>query len=116
MENKKLTRMWPIIEPDDRIPLPPVAWAALNVMALTILALPFAVLVGAVCLGMMALNQLHVFLDAHFAHGALVVSITVNTLKVFMGLLAFRFASIIVDTLPWVISEGRAALLEYDRP
>ncbi|MFP3637921.1 hypothetical protein [Paraburkholderia sp. SIMBA_054] len=113
MQNAKSTKLWPIIEPDDRLPIPAAGWAVVNLVAALAIAVPFVVLLITLALGLSMANELRTFIDAHASHGSLAPAIAANTVKVFLLLAIFRIAAILVTTVPYLVRQGREGLRTY---
>lgn len=117
MEKKSLVQetLWPIIEPDDRLPIPPAAWAAINLVALLVIAIPFVFIVGMLAASLWFANEMRETLELHVAHGAPFSMIAINALKLAMVTVAGRMAYIVVSCVPYIIREGRHGLHDYLR-
>lgn len=116
MENKKPApeRLWPILLPDARIPLPPAAWVVLNTVATLTISIPFVVLVAALSGGLWLANELRDVLDAHFAAGAGLPVITINVLKLLLLAVTGRIADILVSCIPYLVHQAREGLKNFD--
>jgi hypothetical protein len=117
MERKSQVQesLWPIIEPDDRIPLPPAAWAAINVIALLMICLPFFIIVGGLAAGLWFANVMREIFEIHVAYGSLFPAILTNSLKLLMVVVTGRVAFVLVYCIPYLIREGRSGLDDYLR-
>jgi len=111
-QTDKPEQLWPIIEPDDSIPLPPAAWALINVIAIVVLAVPFVVLLVFLSAELWLVNEASFLLAASHFGSAVFLGYAANAVKVFLLLIAARVASVLVDCIPYVIRETRDGLRE----
>lgn len=116
MENKKHTpdRLWPIVLPDARIPLPPAAWVVLNIVAALTISIPFVAIVAILSGGLWLANELRTFLEMHFAAGAGLPLIATNVLKLLLLTITGRIADILVSCIPYLVHEAREGLKNFD--
>jgi hypothetical protein len=111
--NNKTTKLWPIIEPDPRLPLPPVAWHLLNLIAVISLGIPYYVAVSAYAVGLWLANELQLLLIPLFTPGAAGPTIIADTIKLLLSLMTLRLAVCLVPSIPYIARETRDAMREY---
>ncbi|MEI6002895.1 hypothetical protein H3V53_39170 [Paraburkholderia bengalensis] len=116
MKNKKPTpeRLWPILLPDARIPLPPAAWVVLNIVAALTISIPFVVIVAVLSGGLWLANELRAALEAHFTAGVGLPLIATNVLKLLLLAITGRIADILVSCIPHLVHEAREGLKNFD--
>ncbi|CAG9233362.1 conserved hypothetical protein [Paraburkholderia sabiae] len=116
MKDKKATpdRLWPILIPDARIPLPPAAWVVLNIVAALTISIPFVVIVAFLSGGLWLANEMRDLLEVHFAAGAELPLIATNVLKLLLLAITGRIADILVSCIPHLVHEAREGLKNFD--
>lgn len=104
--------LWPILTTDERLPLPPAVWVALNFATALLIAVPFFVVIGVAAFGFWGANSLR---DVAVLHGELspmTVTIAANFVKILLALLSIRVEWLLLDLVPWAVREARAVFAE----
>jgi hypothetical protein len=95
----KTIKLWPIFEPDARLPYPPAFWAFLNIATAIVAGLPFYVAIAG--------------LAAHLSPGSAAPTNIVNAIKYFLVFVAFRFLVKLLPAISYIVHEARDAVTEY---
>jgi hypothetical protein len=115
LPNDKTIKLWPIFEPDPRLPYPPAFWALLNIVTAIIAGLPFYVVIAGLALGLLLANELQPLLAAHLSPGWAAPTI-VNAIKYLLVFVAFWILvklSSAVSFFSYFVHEMRDWLTEY---
>jgi hypothetical protein len=111
--NDKTIKLWPIFEPDPRLPYPPAFWAFLNIATAIVAGLPFYVAIAGLALGLWLANELQPLLAAHLSPGSAAPTNIVNAIKYFLVFVAFRFLVKLLPAISYIVHEARDAVTEH---
>jgi hypothetical protein len=104
--------LWPILSADERLPVPPALWVLLNVAVALLIAVPFCSVIGATAFGFWGANWMRDAVAARLVSDAMALAIGTNFVKILLAVLAVRMECLLLDLVPWAVSEARAIFAE----